>query len=106
MTRQKARRDGVTHYSYGEGFIAHLLHRGEGLGRGYEVEERNELSTIRPPSTHYSYGEEQLRFIAIRSWVGENGGTRRPAPHPQKEAISCVFPAIPCPNSVEASSVD
>jgi len=46
----QARRDGVTHYSYGEGelaelsslgrhrFIAHLLHRGEGLGRGYEVE--------------------------------------------------------------------
>ena len=23
---------------------------------------RDELSTIRPPSTHYSYGEEQLSF--------------------------------------------
>jgi len=33
------------------------------------------------------------------SGIGARPTISHRAPHPQKEAISCVFPAIPCPNS-------
>ena len=65
-------RDGVTHYSYGEGFLAHLpkeVRDSAEVTRSRPGRVSLPNSRQRPPSTHYSYGEGFLAHLPQRSEV-------------------------------------
>ena len=75
---------GVTHYEYGEGFIAHLPQRSEGLDWGYEVEGLGRGYEV----------EERLRTMAAPD-QRRGRGPKREELEEQQAAIWIVSDSVP-----------